>query len=149
MTKIYLALVLVTLWSCSTAHKKESVNNDIKIIEKESTKSNTEKIEFNSDMILYYNNLKDLMNKNYYWVFNVFNEHEFEDSRNDNFKDLALITKNSFDDFIDKNNFENINEFKNFFNQFKAVGKYKNIFDEKHQIELTKIEAIIEQITNY
>ncbi|EWH10947.1 hypothetical protein KLA_16100 [Cellulophaga geojensis KL-A] len=142
MKKIYLVLVLVTLWSCSIANKKKSIDNDIKIVEKE-------KIEFNSDMISYYNNLKDLMNKNYYWVYNVFNENEFEDSRNDNFKDLALITKNEFEDFIDKNKFENINEFKKFFNQFKAVGKYKNKFDKKHQIELAKIERIIEQITNY
>ena len=65
-----------------------------------------------------------LMNKNYYWVYNVFNETEFKDSKNDTFKDLALITKN---------NFENMNEFKKSFNQFKALGTYKNKFDKKHQ----------------
>ena len=152
MRKIYLVLVLIALCNCSTGNKKKAINNNnnsTKIIEKENIKSNKEKIEFNSDMISYYNNLKDLMNKNYYWVFNVFNEREFEDSRNENFKDLALITKNNFEDFIDKNNFENTDEFKKFFIQFKAVGKYKNKFDEKHQIELTKIEEIIEKITNY
>ena len=149
MRKIYLVLVLIAIYSCSTGNKKKAINNNTKIIEKENIKSNKEKIEFNSDMISYYNNLKDLMNKNYYWVFNVFNEREFEDSRNENFKDLALITKNNFEDFIDKNNFENTDEFKKFFIQFKAVGKYKNKFDEKHQIELTKIEDIIEKITNY
>ena len=152
MRKIYLVLVLIALCNCSAGNKKKAINNNnnnTKIIEKENIKSNKEKIEFNSDMISYYENLKDLMNKNYYWVFNIFNEREFEDSRNENFKDLALITKNNFEDFIDKNNFENTDEFKKFFIQFKAVGKYKNKFDEKHQIELTKIEEIIEKITNY
>ncbi|WP_165750438.1 hypothetical protein [Cellulophaga sp. Z1A5H] len=142
MKKILYALILITLWSCSTTNNKSSTNNGVKTIEKE-------RIKFHPDLISFYDDLRMLMNKNYYWVYNVFNENEFEDTRNDNFKDLALITKNNFEDFIEKNNFENINEFKNFFNQFKAVGKYKNKFDKKHQIELTKVEKILELIDNY
>lgn len=142
MKKIYFALVLITIWSCSKTNKKTPTNNDIKIVEKET-------IKFHPDIISHYDNLRILMNKNYYCVYNVFNESEFKDSRNDNFKSLALITKNNFQDFIEINKFENINQFKSFFKQFEAVGIYKNKFDKKHEIELSKIEKIIELIVNY
>jgi hypothetical protein len=124
-------------------------NNAIEVVENDTTDVNKENVVYSPDLILHYNSLRSLMSKNYYWVYNVFNESEFNETRNDNFKDLALITTNNFEDFINKNDFKNIDEFKSFFNQFKAIKTYKTKFEKKHQIELTKIENIVEQIINY
>jgi len=149
MKNIYILFIITTIWSCITTDNKKPIDNikDTKVVEIENIEPKTEKILFTSEIISDYNNLRLLMNKNYYWVYNVFNEKEFETSRNDTFKDLALITKNNFEDFVTKNNFKNSDEFKNFFIQFKPIGTYKNKFEKKHQIELTKIEKIIERIT--
>ncbi len=125
------------------------LNIDKKIIYLKSTNGI---VEMKPEIFSLYKEVRSLMTQNYGLLYNVFNEISPANNELSKIllkKDVEEIIKYDLENFLIEYNFESIDYFKKFFNQFNCINNYKNRFDNKAQEELLKIMNVIDQIDNY